>query len=146
MTSKKLVLGLSLILLTAAPVLGQDFEFLPGTTYDNEVPTLKQVVGHDWAQKISSYPEIVRYIEALASASDNVHIETYGKSWEGRTLYYLVIGSKSNLERLDELKQQRRKLRDPRITTRDEVEKLIESIPSITWLAYGVHRDFVLDR
>lgn len=138
---KQVVLGLFLTLLTAGLALGQDFEFLPGTTYDNEVPTLKQVVGHDWAQKISSYPEIVRYIEALASASDNVHIETYGKSWEGRALYYLVIGSKSNLERLDEIKQQRRKLRDPRITTRDEVDEIIESIPSITWLAYGVHGD-----
>ncbi len=135
------VLGLSLALLAAPATLGQGFEFLPGTTYDPDVPTLKQVVGHDWAEKISSYAEIARYVEALASASDNVQLETYGKSWEGRTLYYLVIGSEANLARLDEIKELRRKLRDLRETSRDELDDLIESIPSITWLAYGVHGD-----
>ena len=73
MTRRSFFLILTLALaLAAAPAFAQapaeKFEFFPGAKYDPAIPTLKQATGHDWGEKITTHPEIERFIEALAKA------------------------------------------------------------------------------
>src|SRR5262245_51419959 len=66
---------------------------------DDNVPTLKDIVGHTWGEDISSHAEIERYLHVLAaSTKDRTRLESYGESYEGRRLYYLVITSPDNLQ------------------------------------------------
>ncbi|HKX29983.1 MAG TPA: M14 family metallopeptidase [Blastocatellia bacterium] len=119
---------------------GQSFEFFPGAKYDPSIPTLKQVVGHEWGEKITMHHEAVAYLNALQQAAGSrMRIVKYAESWEGRALYVLVIGSPANISRLDEIKAGMRKLADPRGTTAAEAQALIGSRPSIVWLICGVH-------
>ncbi|MFQ6115652.1 MAG: M14 metallopeptidase family protein, partial [bacterium] len=120
-------------------VFSRDFEFYPGATYNSEIPTLKQIVGHAWGEKITSHQEMVHYLTALSEASPNIKFMEYGKTWEGRTLYYLIVTSESNMARLEEIKSGIQKLADPRKINRAEAERLIKTLPAITWLAYSVH-------
>lgn len=132
---------LTAFLALAIGAFGQTkFEYWPGTVYDPGVPTHKQALGYDAGDRISSPEAIVKYLEALAAARpDRVKLRDYGRTWEGRRLVYAVVGSAANIRRLDEIKAGMVKLSDPRKTSEAEAAKLVESLPAIVWLAYGVH-------
>jgi len=116
------------------------FEFWPGSTYDAAVPTPKKVLGYDFGDRISSHANIVKYLQALASAQPNrIKLFEYGKTWEGRELVYAVIGSEANMRRLPEIRSAMQRLHDPRKTSQAEAQKLMAGLPAIIWLAYGVH-------
>ncbi|MCG8606734.1 M14 family metallopeptidase, partial [bacterium] len=117
----------------------KDFDFYPKAQYNPQIPTLEQIVGHAWGEKITSHGEMEKYIQALAAASPNIILQEHGKTWEGRTLYHMIVASEPNLARLDEIKSGLQKLADPRTIRDSEAEELIESLPSVAWLAYGVH-------
>jgi hypothetical protein len=116
------------------------FEYWPGAAYDPAIPTQTQVLGREPGARISSHAEIVRYMEALASAAPaRMKIFDYGKTWEGRRLIYAVIGSEANLRRLSEIQAGVQRLADPRKTSEADARKLMNDLPVTVWLAYGVH-------
>ena len=116
-------------------------EFLPGTRYDPALPTLRQVVGHDFGEDISSHADVERYARALAAASPRVRVADYGRSWQGRTLLYLVLGSERNLARLESVRAGMAALADPRGLQSDAEAQLVRDLPAVVWLAYTVHGD-----
>jgi hypothetical protein len=131
---------LALTFLLAGAAQAQEFEFFPGAQYDPTIPTLRAVVGHHHGERITSHAEAERYLKALAAAApQRVRLEEHGVTWEGRTLYHLILASPANLARLDQVKAGMQKLADPRKTTDGEAESLIRDLPAVTWLAYGVH-------
>ena len=84
----------------------------PGTRYDPAIPTLKQVVGHEAGEAITSPEEIVRYLQALAKAApDRTLLFEYARSWEGRPLVMLAIGAPGRMSRLDDVKTGLRRTR-----------------------------------
>ena len=118
----------------------QTFEFLPGTTYDSSVPTLRSVVGHDWGEKITTHQEAERYLQALQQALPaRTRLIRYGETWQGRSLYILAVGSPETIARLDRIQAGMAKLADPRRLAANEASTLIETLPSTVWLICGVH-------
>ena len=114
--------------------------FWPGTRYDAAIPTIPQVLGHEPGERITAHAEILTYLRALADAAPRqITLVEYGRTWEGRPLVYVMIGSESNIGRLDAVKAGMRRLGDPRETTGAEAESLIADLPAIAWLSYGVH-------
>jgi hypothetical protein len=103
------------------------------------VPDLRAVVGHDFGERISSHAEVLRYSRALADASPRVRLVRYGESWQGRELFYLVIGSAANLARLDQVRAGMRRLADPRGLDDAAADELVATLPAVVWLAYSVH-------
>lgn len=126
--------------LLVSPALAQGFEFFPGAQYDPAIPTLKQVVGHDFGEKITLHHEVERYLEALQKAAPTrVKLVKYAETWEGRPLYNLFIGAPENIARLNQIRGSIQKLADPRTTNQAEADGLIRSLPAIVWLIHGVH-------
>jgi len=117
----------------------EKFEFYPGAQYDPAIPTLKQVVGHDWAEKVTTHHEMEHYLDALVKASPRLRRVKHGETWEGRALYHLIIANDANLARLDEIKAGLQRIADPRGLSDAEAEKLLGSLPPVTWIAGGVH-------
>lgn len=130
-------------LLLAAAFAGgaqSKFEMWPGATYDPSIPTLRKVLGYDFGDRVSSHANIVKYMNALATAvPGRMKVFEYGKTWEGRELIYGVIGSEANIRRLAEIRAGMAKLHDPRQTPAAEAQRLIAGLPAILWLAYAVH-------
>ena len=130
---------LAILLFSSASASAQDFEFYPGASYDPAIPTLKQIVGYGWGERITTHHEMERYLTALADASPRVQLREMGESWQGRKLYYLIISSRENMSRMAEIQRAAVRLSDPRTTSGQAAQDLIETTPSLVWLAYSVH-------
>ena len=118
----------------------QDFEFWPGANYDPGVPTFEDVLGYAPGERITWVHDVRRYFDALQAANpDRVVITDYARTWEGRGLFYVAISSADNIARLDSVRENMRRLADPRLTDRAAANAIITSQPAVTWLSYGVH-------
>ena len=126
-----------------SPLAGLDYTapFFPGATYDQNVPTPSTVLGFEVGAKPAMHAQIEAVLKALAANNPRCKLFAYGKTHEGRTLYYLVIASEANLRRLDALKADYAKLADPRKVSREEGDRLAASLPALAWMAYAVHGD-----
>ncbi len=108
--------------------------------YDPSVPTPRSVLGHDVGEVITPPEEIVRYMRVLAEAVPHkTHLLEYGRTWEGRPLVMLVIGSPARMARREELQKGLARLADPRGLGREEEEALIRALPVVTALVHSVH-------
>ncbi len=129
---------LGLLMALAGTARAQDL--WPGVTYDAAIPTSKATLGHDFGEEISAPEEIVLYLKALAAAApDRTRLVEYARTWEGRPLHLLVIGSPHRISRLDEVTAGLKRLADPRTTSADEQARLLEQLPVVTWLMHAVH-------
>jgi hypothetical protein len=112
------------------------------SAYRADIPTVESVLGYAPGEQITWSADVRRYFEALQDAApDRVRLFPYARSWEGRELFYAVISAPGNMQRLDEIRANMQRLRDPRQSDADEAARLIGSTPAVTWLAYGVHGD-----
>ena len=115
-------------------------ELVPGTQYDPSIPTLEDVVGHDFREEITPPDQVVRYFEALADAAgDRTQLIQYAESWEGRPLIILVIGSPERIAALDDVKAGLARLAHPDGLSEADADALIADLPVVTALMHGVH-------
>lgn len=116
--------------------------YWPNAQYDSNVPTIKQVLGYDHGDKITTTSDLIKYLEALQNfAPDRVIIKDYGKTWQGRRLVYAFIGSKENIKKLDEIRANSLALADPRKTSITNKNAIIADQPVIVWYTNSVHGD-----
>src|SRR4051794_41874075 len=60
----------ALAALCLAPAYGQKpDEYWPGTTYDSKLPTVRQVLGYEPGDKVTSHAGLLKYMEALSAAA-----------------------------------------------------------------------------
>ena len=129
------------ILLAALPGAAQPrFEYWPGISYDPKIPTVRQVLGYETGDRVSSHAAILKYMEALAAAAPSrMKIFDYGQTWEGRRLVYAAVGSETTIGSLSEIRAAVERLADPRKTPAAEAKRIMSGLPAIVWLSYGVH-------
>ena len=132
---------LLVILLIPSTLAAAADQVLPARTrYASEIPTLKQSFGFDIGDEITSPEQIIVYLKALAAAVPaQTRLIEYARSWEGRPLHLLVIGSAPNITRLDQIRQGILRLADPRRSSPAEAERLVKDLPAVTWLLHAVH-------
>lgn len=109
---------------------------------DGSIPTPESVVGHAVGADAVRYEALIRYLEVLADSSDLVTLERHGKTHEGRDLIHLVITSRRNHARNNQIKRDAGKLADPRKLKSDrEGARVVDELPGIAWLGYSIHGD-----
>lgn len=108
--------------------------YLPkGYTYNTNIPTPEEVLGYQVGEWHVTHDQLYMYMKAVAAASDRVMIEETGRTYEMRPQVVLTISSPSNLSRLEEIKVERAKLRDPNQNVS------IEEMPVVMFMGYSVH-------
>jgi hypothetical protein len=113
---------------------------VPELEADPKIPTLARVLSYAWAQEISAHADIERYVHALAAAApDRCRLVRYGQSYQGKSLYYLIITSADNLKNIEAIRKQSLALADPRLTSADKAAEVAAQAPAVVWLAYCVH-------
>ncbi|MBW7997029.1 MAG: peptidase M14 [Candidatus Glassbacteria bacterium] len=137
------VLTLCLVAGTAAAhvyLKGVDTEpFVPGADYDSSIPTLRDVAGHTWGERITTHGETEMYLKALAESSPRAQLVHFGETWEGRRLYYLVIATEERLAGLENIKSELRELAQPLSLSAARRKELTAKLPAVVWLAYTIH-------
>ena len=106
------------------------------------IPTPKDVLGYivGAAGKLTYYDDILKYMNALADASDRVEVLPIGKTGEGREMVIVVISESGTMDRLDEHKSLLSRLADPRIVkTEAQADEIISRVKPVYWLAQNLH-------
>ena len=112
------------------------------STLDPKIPNPESVIEHAVGDAAVRYDALVRYLQALDVASPLVSMTPHGTTHEGRTLYHVTITSEANFKKLDQIKADNARLADPRtLSDPAEVERIVDSLPGIAWMAYSIHGD-----
>jgi hypothetical protein len=112
--------------------------FLAAQVY-GQVPSFKDVVGHDFGERITVHHQMVRYLERLAQTSNRVRIVDQGFSWERRNLTFAIVTSPENHARLQDIQRNAQRLDDPRSLSPVEVTAIAETQPVVVWMGGSIH-------
>ena len=123
------------------PGLSYGEPFFPNARHDTNVPAPDSVLGFPVGSRPASPAQIEAVLKAIAGKSPRCKLVEYGRTHEGRPLYYLVIASEANLVRIESLKADLAKLADPRKVGKDEADRLAATLPAVAWMAYAIHGD-----
>ena len=89
--------------------------------------------------ELSSTSQIYGYLRELDRASPRVTVSVVGETEEGRDILLVAIADEEGLARIDEYKEATAALADPRQTTPEEAERLIEAARPIYYFNAGLH-------
>jgi len=121
-------------------VPADEADFLPGTVYDPDAPRFEQVLGHAAGERISAPNEVRRWFNALAAAyPDRIRLVPYAKSWQGRELFFAVIGNPERVASLDAIRADIQTLARPDRNSEAAVTAALERVPGTVWIAASVH-------
>ncbi len=100
-----------------------------------QVTQPSEYLGYNLGERFTPHHKVIGYFEHVAKQSNRVSYHTYGSTYEGRDLVYVVVTSLTNHEVLEEIRTNNLKLSglqegEPTATQR-----------AITWLSYNVHGD-----
>lgn len=102
---KKIVFFLFLVCFTMSAQKVDLSYYLPNERYNSEIPTPKEIIGHEVGEWHVTHDKLVMYMKALAKASDRIIIEERGKTYEDRPLLLLTITSPNNHKNLEEIRK-----------------------------------------
>lgn len=108
-------------LAAALPDPAAHFGFVPGDDY-----------------KLADYGQITGFYRKLAAASGRIRWERFGTTSEGRPMYVAIISSAGNLRRLDEIRQNNRRLALGQATA-EQARALAASGKAVVWIDSGLH-------
>jgi len=120
---------LALTLSIAAPLAAQ------------AVPHPADHLGHEVGEdfKLVDWDQTSSYYQALAAASPRVTLERLGSTTQGRSFLLSVLGSESNLARLDAIQRDAARVADPRGLSAAERERILGTLPAMLFVSNGMH-------
>ncbi len=132
--------------LLTCPVLAQDDlqydePFFPGSSHDDAISTPEEILGFAMGERPAEHAEIEACFLLWDEQSERALLQTHGETFEGRTLYHMVISSPANLARLDGIRGDLARLADPRGLSDEDAAALLERVPAVAWMAYSIHGD-----
>ena len=130
------VLSLFALLVTSARAEIDPLQPFASASMDERVPTVEESLGYSFGERFTRHDQMLDFCEALASSSDRVRLDDYGRSHLDRRLITLTITSPENHERLEEILEANRELADPSKRTN---ERTLRDNPAIVWFSFSVH-------
>ncbi len=79
--------------------------YLPAEDYNSNIPTPKDIIGHEVGEWHITHDKLVIYMKALAASSNRISLENRGKTYEGRPLLLLTITSPENHTNIEEIRK-----------------------------------------
>ena len=122
-----------------ADLTPERFPFEPTLRYDSDVPSPAEALGYKIGTQFTLHADALDYLRTLADASDRVTMDTYGTTYEDRTLPYLVVTSPQNQNQLDRLKQNSRRLSAPSRLSAADRDRLLQNQPVFVSYSYNIH-------
>ncbi len=122
-----------------ATISAQASQLLAQSEFDPKVPTPQSIIGHAVGDRFTHFYQAEAYYQAVAKSNERVKLIKYGETYEGRSLYVLILSSPENLKRLEEIQKNLKLLSDPRTTSAQDAESLAQSTIPVCWLSYNVH-------
>lgn len=110
--------------------------YLPNSvTYNQNIPTPKQIVGHEVGEWHITHDRLVLYMKTIDAVSDRVSSVVTGTTHEGRQQLALFITSPANHARLEEIRKQHLHLSDAGQSAALNTEQM----PLVVWIGCSIH-------
>ncbi|MEE9552763.1 MAG: M14 family metallopeptidase [candidate division Zixibacteria bacterium] len=130
------------ILADTDPASSPSGSYFATDQYDPAIPKPSEFLGFPLASKPASHAQMSGYLTKLAESSDKARLFEYGETYEGHTLYYLLVTSEENMAKISSIKDGHSLLSDPRrLKSKKETDRLINDLPAVVWAGYGIHGD-----
>src|SRR5205809_6765537 len=88
---------------------------------------------------LADWTQVSGYMNGLAQQSRYIHVDTLGKTTEGRPFVLLTITSPANQQRLADIKRAQALLADPRRLTDAELKRIRAEQPAVILISNNVH-------
>ena len=111
-----------------------DYYLPQNVTYNPDIPTPKEVIGHEIGEWHVSHDKLVFYLRTLAKASNRIMIEERGTSFENRPLPLVIISSPNNLNNLESIRKEHLSL-----TEAAGISKNLSNMPIVVYQAHTIH-------
>ena len=102
--------------------------------YNPMIPTPQSVLGYEVGEWHVSHDKLVGYMHQLAAASERIHIESRGTTFEGRPIVLLTITSPENHQKIDQIQSDHMAL-----TERGSTSIEIKDQPLIVYQGFSIH-------
>lgn len=120
-------------------LLSDRFMFEENLNYSSNIPSPADFLGYELGEELTLYAHVEQYVQKVASLSDRVQIKEYGETYEGRKLYSLAISSSSNMEDIENIRQNNLKIMDPVKYPSFASFEIINSAPVFVSFSYNIH-------
>src|SRR6266511_1603108 len=134
---------LCLLIVLVSPWAAQGpFPFYSRGPYRRAVPRPEAITGYAAGSQHTMYAVMQHYLDTLvATATDRVRIETWGRTSEYRPIRALIISDPANLAKLDQIRAGIAELVDPRKTSPARAAAIAAQSPAVAVFNYSVHGD-----
>ena len=113
--------------------------YFPDVSFDSTITKPVDLLQFSLGSRPVSPAEIEAVLKHWAQESEKIKVFEYGRTYENRSLNYAVISSKTNLNQLNKIKADMKKISYPSKYSIREINRLIKNTPAIVWFAYNVH-------
>ena len=110
-----------------------DYYLPQGITYDESIPTPKEVIGHEVGEWHVTHDKLMFYMQTLAKSSDRISIENRGETFEGRPLLLLTITTPENHRNINKIRE------DHIALTENAGNDDISNMPIIVYQGFSIH-------
>ncbi len=133
MLARSVLLAASVAALLLAPA--------PSRAQRRAVPTPASVIGFEPGadRKLPQWQQVVSYFTALAAASPRIALHTLGKTTLGRPFIAVFISDSATLANLPRLREEQRRLADPRLMMAGERERLERDGKVVVLVTSSIH-------
>ncbi|MFC1553548.1 M14 family zinc carboxypeptidase [candidate division KSB1 bacterium] len=140
MKHNRLVLSLFIVFVLVFFACSQS-EFKVSDVNPTSVPTPESVIGFKPGTdyKMANWEQIYSYFHELDKASDRIEVEEVGETEMGNPMIVALISSPENLKNKEKFKEYQRKLADPRLSTPQEMAKIVEEAPAVVLMSFSLH-------
>lgn len=109
------------------------FEFDKGLNYDSSIPSPAEFLGYELGEQYTFHYQIMDYLKKLGELSDKITFHEYARTYENRSVNYVIITSKENHANLEEIRTNNLKIANTPSSAN------ISDQPVVVWMSYNVH-------
>ena len=109
--------------------------YLPqNITYDEKIPTPKDIIGHEVGEWHVTHDKLMFYMQHLAKVSDRMTIENRGSTFEGRPILLLTITTPKNHQSIDKIREEHVAL-----TESGSGNLSTDNMPIVVYQGFSIH-------
>ena len=121
-------------------LLPSHFQFDTHLSYNKNIPSPDSHLGYELGEAFTVYAQVVEYFKKLADSSPKITLHQYGKTYEGRPLYNVVITSEANQNQIEDIRQNNLKLVNQQQELDGKaIEEITDQLPVFVSYSYSIH-------
>ena len=120
--------------ITAQEKIDLNYYLPQNITYNKNIPTPKEVIGHEVSEWHVTHDKLMFYMQTLVKTSDRITIENRGETFEGRPILLLTITSPKNHANLDKIRKEHVAL-----TEKGSATTSVDNMPIVVYQGFSIH-------